>query len=47
MKLVFRALEIEATDTEIQQVVKQMDSDGNNTISFDEFAKVISFFKNI
>ena len=40
MKQVFRALEIQASDTEIQQIIKQMDTDGNNEISFEEFARV-------
>ena len=40
MKQVFRALEIQASDTEIQQIIKQMDTDGNNEISFEEDTRI-------
>lgn len=47
MKKVLDALNIKATDAELSQLMKQMDSDGSGEIDFQEFKNVMagSFFK--
>ena len=41
MKSVFKALDIKATDDEVNSVIHQMDTDGDGEISFEEFVRVM------
>lgn len=47
MKRVLQALNIKASDSEVQQLLTQMDSDNSGEVDFHEFKKVMgaSFFK--
>ena len=47
LKKVLQALNIKANDTELKQLMSQMDSDNSGEIDFNEFKKVMgaSFFK--
>ncbi len=41
MKSVFRALGMKATDQEINNIIRDMDVDGDGEVSFDEFVRVM------
>lgn len=41
MKQVFKALEIEASENEIQKMINQMDQDGNGEVDFEEFVNIM------
>lgn len=47
LKKILRALNIKASDSEVQQLLQQMDTDNSGEIDFNEFKNVMgaSFFK--